>query len=771
MNSRPTDNIDTDNMSLYSASNISSTIPLSTVFTPIIKKQQWNPKVMASIWAKRDTLDVQQLAHIKALYDNAKRHNRYDISTFTYSHSNKSSISRMGYGRLYSKEKGSLEKIEKTLRQSLCAGIYWDVDIVNAQPTILSQMAEKRDIKLNFLSYYVSNRESLLNHCMKLYSMTRDDVKEWIIKCMFGSNIPELDCLQKELKQLSNQLRGEYEVLYEHIVKQKESNIVGTFLAYVAQTEECRCLLLMNDFFTDKDRSVDVLCYDGCMIRVIDNEKEFPVELLRECEEYILKVTGYKIKLDIKPLVCSPDFSGNTKLIRKENIDDVFMANKFINHMKNNLIRDSNNDIMVFDSDKGLWSSNIDDLREAIINANLIEETIDGSVNYSGFVYKQDAIIKMLPAMLPSLNFCENTVDKGIAKLLLKDGLYDMKTKSFTNEYDRDIYFTGKIDRSYSERNEELIKEVDKLLFQDPFKGTEQDVGVYLKQLLARGIAGHYYDKTLIIAIGESNAGKGVLSIALEKTFNSYISSFNPNVFHYNKNSSQDEAKKLAWVYSIHNSRIAIGNEAKPIGVLDSGIIKSICSGGDLIPIRKNFMDEENKRNRSTPILFCNDLPPFYPLETAITNRVKVIEYKLTFVEKKENEVLEQWERRANPNIKNLFDSQEYQDAFFWCIMDSYCEQRPVPPSTSLMSANEWVPAPKKTFIDALNDAGFQIVKGNEDAYVPFSDIKAALKEQGVCNGMSDQAIGRELNKLGLNIDEKRIDGKVTKIRKFIMKI
>ena len=46
---------------------------------------------MAAIWEKRGTLDPGQLANIKALYDNAKQHNRLNISTYTYFYSKNSS--------------------------------------------------------------------------------------------------------------------------------------------------------------------------------------------------------------------------------------------------------------------------------------------------------------------------------------------------------------------------------------------------------------------------------------------------------------------------------------------------------------------------------------------------------------------------------------------------------------------------------------------------------------------------------------------------------
>lgn len=747
-------------------------------FTPIVKYQTWNAKVMANIWAVRDTLDPGQLVHIKALYDNAKAHNKYNTSVFTYSYPSKSSIGRLGYGRLYSQEKGGLEKIEKTLRHSLCAGIYWDIDMVNAQPTILSQMASNRDLELSNLTNYVLYRDEIIEKLMSQFAKTRDEVKEWIITCIFGARIPELECLQKELRTLANELRSEYNELYEIIIKHKEANVIGTFLAYIAQTEECRCLMAMNDFFTQKGRSVDVFSYDGCMVKVINGEKVFPEELLRDAEEYVKKVTGYEIKLAIKPMVCSEDFMKEAKPLRKEDIDDTYMVRKFLQKMGNNIINDTLNGIMIFDDKTGMWfPEDVDGkerkIRNFIIKADLKEETMDGTVNYSGYANKQDAIIKILPSMIDPIDFCiDSKFTTAQNKLLFIDGIYDMITKTFTQGFNHDILFTGRIKRKFPERNEDLIAKVNKLLFEDPYKETEQDVGKYMKKLLARGIGGNYHDKTMVIVVGESNSGKGLLSFALENTFGTNITTYAAANLQFRGN-NVDDAKKYSWVCPIRNSRISIANEVSTAtsgsqsACLDGNVIKGL-TGGDKTQMRQNFMNEEAHRNRALMLLFVNDLPPIKPLDDGIINRVKIAEYKLPFVEKPEDEPLEHFERRAIPDVKNLFENAEYQDALFWCLMDAFETKAPTAPATALASAKEWVPAPKQSFKDALTAAGYRIDKNDNNIFVAFSEIKQVLKDAGVCAGMSDQAIGRELNKIGLESLHKKIDGKTIIVRKFI---
>jgi hypothetical protein len=121
--------------------------------------------------------------------------------------------------------------------------------------------------------------------------------------------------------------------------------------------------------------------------------------------------------------------------------------------------------------------------------------------------------------------------------------------------------------------------------------------------------------------------------------------------------------------------------------------------------------------------------------------------------------------------MKNLFDDDDYKNAYFWIIMDAYMTRCPSPPQTALASAKEWIPTPRTTILSCLLGAGYQIVKGSDDVYVPFSELKEVLRSGGVISGLTDQAIGRELNKLGLESSDIRINGKKTTIRKYIVKL
>jgi hypothetical protein len=77
---------------------------------------------------------------------------------------------------------------------------------------------------------------------------------------------------------------------------------------------------------------------------------------------------------------------------------------------------------------------------------------------------------------------------------------------------------------------------------------------------------------------------------------------------------------------------------------------------------------------------------------------------------------------------------------------------------------------PSSSIKDALESNGYIIDKNDDNIYITFSELKQILIAADVCKGMSDTAIGKELTKIGLVSDDKKINGKNTKIRRHVHK-
>jgi hypothetical protein len=82
-------------------------------------------------------------------------------------------------------------------------------------------------------------------------------------------------------------------------VRKQENNTYGSFLSHVLQTEERKVMMAMRQSFISQGYSVDVLAYDGVMLR--KGKKPLEATALREAEDFIHRATNYRINLLIKP--------------------------------------------------------------------------------------------------------------------------------------------------------------------------------------------------------------------------------------------------------------------------------------------------------------------------------------------------------------------------------------------------------------------------------------------------------------------------------------
>lgn len=262
--------------------------------------QIFNRRSIGYLWDKRADLDPGQESIINSIYNNKKKGTALGAAeqSVTYKLSNKGA-GKLGYGRLYG-TKGSFETLEKECRGTICKEYYHDIDIVNCHPVLLLQFARNKfQTELSEVEKYVDNRETYLKNVMTENSVTRDEAKQAIISVLYGGS-----CNQKSyLYELSEEVRKFSKKLfqteqYADLAKvcKSEKNMYGSFLSFVLQTEERHCMLAMKEHLESQRWCVDVLCYDGVMIRKQDGR----VPDLVSCESAILEKTGYQINLITK---------------------------------------------------------------------------------------------------------------------------------------------------------------------------------------------------------------------------------------------------------------------------------------------------------------------------------------------------------------------------------------------------------------------------------------------------------------------------------------
>jgi hypothetical protein len=219
-------------------------------------------------------------------------------------------------------------------------------------------------------------------------------------------------------------------------------------------------------------------------------------------------------------------------------------------------------------------------------------------IPYSQNVKPAENIKKGLLAKLPILRKDDDLYDKFHTttrnKLCFKDGVLDMKKKTFTlweNIPENTIYTTIIIERNYAEYfknpDRKMIDEgISKAIFENLF-GDKIKIAL---QFFARAIAGNVEDKNFMSYCGNRDCGKGILYTGFESAFGGYITPFNlENMMCVREsNKSSDLAKENAWLLPLEYARIVIaqetdGNENGNIKQklkISNKMMKSVMSGG-----------------------------------------------------------------------------------------------------------------------------------------------------------------------------------------------
>ena len=271
---------------------------MASFMEPITCEQQFSRAALGFLWAKREQLDPGQRTILDALYMGRKK-GSIDGSIRVEYRLPKTGVGKLGFGRCYG-SKGSLETLERECRGTMCREYYDDVDVVNCHPVLLHQLAQRNyQVEMPEVEKYCDNRPEYLAKISK----DKDEAKQAVIKVFYnGKNEhPHLEPLSKEIRNFIKKHLMEDEVYRDLLayVRKQENNTYGSFLSHILQTEERKVMMAMRQYFMDQGFSVDVLAYDGVMIR--KGKKALEEAILRGAEEFIYRATGYRIDLIVKP--------------------------------------------------------------------------------------------------------------------------------------------------------------------------------------------------------------------------------------------------------------------------------------------------------------------------------------------------------------------------------------------------------------------------------------------------------------------------------------
>ena len=606
-------------------------------------------------------------------------------------------------GRLYGKGP-RIQNLPKKIRESICYQDYDDLDMVNALPTLLEQYCFKNDWNCDNLTEYNMNREKYLEAIIEKYNkkkhpIGRDEAKQLMVMMMNGGSfeswkaeydIPEKaktwDFLKKIEKEFRNIMTWNWEYhtdkhkfIKEYLRSRKNNknqnkDPKATLLALQLQSIESESLLETETFLKSKGYEMCVYMYDGGLIR--KNDKNELKHVLKELEVHLKKELNYDIYFKIKEMT---DHYGENKKNFVDGDDDIdarYVAKHLIQLMKGNIVF-TDEHLYMYEAKNGLWTKNQYKIMYTFQNEyyeelKFVQIKNDKEVitNYGGFVSKNEELIKCLKINCVTDNyFSKEKVLTGFGKLLFNNGMYDMD-EGVLKSFDPNVTLFAKIYRDFPDRDPEMISKVHKLIFEDPY--VDMNVALRLKQEIALGIHGKYYDRRKFVpCVGNSSTCKSVTVDIIKKTFGDYVGTWSTNSLNEGTFESNDP-KRLGFLLDIHKNRINLASEYKEGSKLSADIFKMAISGGDEIEARLLYENKSKIINYSTLFSVTNHSILFTNYDDGIKERIDgEIEFEVKFTKNPEegNNRL----KKSDPDLKrNITTNNAYSDAFFWIIMDTY---------------------------------------------------------------------------------------------------
>ena len=256
--------------------------------------QNWND-ILLKLPEKRKnkiletTKDFDPIIHLKKICKDKK-----EIIFTNY----KFSKNLKTYGRLFA-QNSSLQGLPREIRNALAYDLYYDIDMKNAHPTLLSQYCKKNGIRCDILDLYVNKRDEILDDICHTNDESRDDMKQAFLSILNGGtpkiNNVFIEKFKDEIKLIHKQVCSLNPEEFKRIKLRKEYNPEGSMMNIILCKLEH--LVLMNAvlFFREKGYNVDVLIFDGFMIRK-EEGKLMTTEILEDLNNFIKNKIDYDVK-------------------------------------------------------------------------------------------------------------------------------------------------------------------------------------------------------------------------------------------------------------------------------------------------------------------------------------------------------------------------------------------------------------------------------------------------------------------------------------------
>lgn len=674
-------------------------------------------------------------------------------------------------GRLFA-QNASLQSLPREFRGALAKGLYWDLDIKNAHPVLLAQYCHKNDIRCDALDYYIKNRDEVLNDIMTEYDYTRDEAKDLFLMGLNGCKREGLinrfyANYQKEMAEIHKIIIIKNHNLYKELKNRKDFNLEGSTTNIILCELENLMITWAFTYLMSIGLKVDVLVFDGIMVRKDKNEP-FDLTILKNLSDFIKDKTGYDVEFIEKPLDDTIDISlindNNTNMYSDIDLTGKYIidacnddegASSYVIGKNYNYIVYCNETLLV--KKENYWVSDKKEVDRAlsnmIVNAEIYyyNQKRTALCHYSRSVSHQNkCVISIRNNKLVKTddNLLDNISISNKGYLPFKNGIWCMKEKKLY-KYDElpQVNFLNIICRDLNDFNQDEYDEfMNRVVNPILPNQIEKD---YFAHITSRAIAGHCEDKRWYGVSGFRFCGKSVLTDCMKGAFGKYFNTFNAKCLVNNRFGNPEASRALGWLAEHLITRALWSNEIdadENKDTLNGNLIKTIASGGDAITVRKLYENEITFTPQFTVTLLFNDMCKIEPADV-LENYIEFA-CKSKFVSKEELTPELPHYKLKDDKIKIYIREDKAINAFTWWILNNYDDILPIP--ECVVRSNDAITKVDTKITPELFIAkSFKVSKSKHDV-IYMDDLKTILEENEF--SLSSQKINRIMSSLQIGI-------------------
>lgn len=611
----------------------------------------------------------------------------------------------------------SLQGLMRAIRHTLCADLMYDIDIVNAYPTLFVQLCERHGIATPCWTRYVDKRAE----CLEEVGGDRGSAKTIILSILFGRSISsaKYHCKTPAGKRLAEGLHAEAAAVYPELMAhypalaekgkknalkkssecpEKTFSEMGSCLRLVLEKAEfeviCACIVHMAEMGILDDGWL-ALIHDGFMVAIMALERVGIQidDLLRNLEAEVLRKTGFKVHLVCKPMdegIAVPDDWAPTEqdgiLLEGGDLEAarIVMDKLGVGGDRPRIVY--SDDCFYAKLEDGIWTNNKNEvdrfLYRQINNVPMLKtigkgQTIVYSAEDSGVKHIRNAIKQCIPH---TPNFYWHLIKQAAGKLCFRNGYWDYDRKAFVSGL-HGVDTLVCIPWDYEEPDNtmrERMLEVEKRVLKAILGRDTGEVYRAWKHIHARALAGRK-DKLSVTAIARRSAGKSKLEILLMTGCGPYVKVIQLDTLASDHTTGDGERDNVVFL-QVELARIAVAQESQDEGsgrtnkarTLSGKKWKNFQSGADMT--RARVIGQESRVVRISALLSvgANEMPLIQPNNAYEFN--VLLRYPNTFVTaaEKSRRAFDGTLQLKDPSIDDFVEDPENGKALVHILIEAY---------------------------------------------------------------------------------------------------